>query len=201
MSDYSRDKYRYITEATNQLMKLLGDADHQSPGALAQAAAQACEALKMLLASNTFKDDLKRWQNLVDPTLEERRNMVRELELLGTVFLKVEKQALIDHGYEANAVDHILWAAAFNKEAAAEKFDQDRILANINALQDLCCSAAVELYIQMDSKKRRKLFSRITFGFGGVALIVVDTVATLPSAGLAAASMTIGGVVVGRSVG
>src|SRR2546430_10894495 len=77
-------RYRYIVQATERAFELAGDAERRPAEELAEAAAQAHEALKMLLEDQQFVNDLDRWTTggTNQVSLAEQAALVDELRAL-----------------------------------------------------------------------------------------------------------------------
>ena len=193
-------RYGYLTEATNRMLALTGPGMSPSAGQLAQATSQACQALKLLQEDEQFEESLRDWAALSKRTDEERKPLRRDLSYFVTVFLVAEKRVLVKAGLTNEAADKIVSTATTVRDVGLKELDPEELMRHIGNLEREICKGALKLYTIKNAQDRRSTFGRWAMGIGGVALVVFDGVSALPTAGMATASMGLGGALMGSAL-
>jgi len=194
------NEYSYITQAANRLLSLCGDSWRRPVEDLAFAATQACEALKRLQKQQPFRKLIDHPERDAHATAQEGADLRAELGSLATAFVDAEAEALTRMGHNQDDVRQILWMAASCQDAVDE-LSAEALVGKIHNLELACCRAASELHSVRDARSRRRLFGRITFGMGGVSVMLADLVALAPSGATSIGSVAIAGAMIGRSLG
>jgi hypothetical protein len=201
---WSESKYQYLADTANAIYELESRSAELKPEQVAEIAARACKTLERLLADKQFTDDLYRMDKLRPKDAIYHRQLRQDLASFVDSFLRPEAELLKQAGLSDEAAKHILWSAAFFRDSLTEKPDPKRILDALDRLRIEICSAATTIATDQDDAKKRaqyqKQLKKWALGIGGVLLIGVDAAAEAPSAGLATASFTLGGAMVGGAV-
>jgi len=201
---YAEPKYQYLTEAAKAIYDIESRTMKPTPQDTAQIATIACKALERLIRDKEFRDDLYRMADYKSKDAEIHKGMRRDLRTFMDSFLRPESDLLKKAGLSDEQATHILLSAAFFHDALDAKPDPKRILDALDRLRKDTCEVATEkAKIQEDEKQkdmRHKRIKKWSLGIAGALLIALDATAEAPSAGLATASFTLGGAMVGGAV-
>jgi|SRR5579864_1488694 len=195
----AQPKYQYVVDTTNKIFDLEYRSMDPTPAEVAEISARACQTLKRLLADPAFHADLDKAAGRARDSHKLRQDLQKNLTLFMDSFIQPEGELLKSAGVSSIAAQRILWAAAAVRDSLSDDslVDPKIILDRIDRLTREVCSSAQQL---SDSKKRRELIVRWGIGVGGVLLIVVDAVATVPTGGVFAASIALGAAGAGAAI-
>lgn len=203
-SQRPRSDYQYLTDTANAIYDLATRSMDLKPEEVAEITARACKTLDRLLGDKNFINDVYRMEKSAAKDTEYHNRMRRDLDYFIESFAKPEAGVLKNAGLSEEAIKQMLWSAAYLHDSLDTKPDSKRILDALDRLRKDICSAARTLTKDQNDERtktsRKKRITKWALGLGGAAMIAADTVAEVPSGGLAMASFTLGGTMVGAAI-
>ncbi|MCZ6745200.1 MAG: hypothetical protein O7D31_11075 [Alphaproteobacteria bacterium] len=184
----SLSNFRYLGSALNVVVdaSLLGP--RITPEQFANATTVACQALKRLSTDEEFRKRLfghKHSQRGVNKALANIEQL--------TQFLVFEREVLIKMGVSERTATQITQNLIEYKNAAVnEKWSAENTMGRIRKSAGIACSLSAQATKKIESSERWVLLIRIGKVVGGAAVIVGNVVLSAPSAGLTAASVAMG---------
>ena len=204
---FSRDnnsQYEYLIQTTNAIHEIQNRKLQLESSELREITARACNTLRRLRNDDYFLADLNRLASLAPDYREGQVELSHDIGKFLDSFLRPELELLHSAGLSEGAVVHISIFASYFHNSLGKDIDPVTILALLESLQNDICEVATTIDTDIKTVEKQKLWrSRITkwaMGISGAAVIAVDAGATVPSAGVSAASFTIGGARIGGAV-
>lgn len=188
-------EFDYLSSATNRVHQAWELGPDLSLEEFQGATTAACQALTRLadevpLEAELFQDDRR---------AADLNEVFGTVESLGQ-FLQLEIELLTSLGIsDAAAKDLTSLSLAFEAQTREAGYEPELILGRVQIARDAVCRASEEARTVANAQGRWVVMGRIFLGVGGTAIVIVNALATTPSAGVAAASMTLGGALAGSA--
>jgi hypothetical protein len=148
------ERYQYLIHATNRLMDLSAKGILEDRGTLVEATRQACNALQLLTTDEQFKRDVRAWAE--NQFHAERNAFKRDFSLFINSFLLPERDVLRRAGLSTDAIDQILWSAAYFRDSVDARLAPETIFASLDLLRENICRGYLRLYEMQERDEVRK---------------------------------------------